>query len=128
MGFIGKIIGGIFSFLGSLLGVLGKLFGLKKSEYYLELDEAKGETAPAARAPVETAPAAAAPQAAVASKAAATVPEQTPAAVSTGNGNSSADGMTFATDFLVVSTLPRRRRPGPSLSAFKEMAKDMQRR
>ncbi|MCT7986230.1 hypothetical protein NG796_23435 [Laspinema sp. A4] len=42
-GFIKKLFGGIFSFLGGL-------FGFKKSGYYLELEESKG-SAPAAKPP-----------------------------------------------------------------------------
>jgi hypothetical protein len=125
MGFIGKVLGGIVALVGSLLGVLGKLFGLKKSEYYLELDEAKG-TQPAAKA----APVAAAPEAsaAVAAEAVVESPVQVAvAAVSAAPTNGSADEGVFASDFMIAPTMPRRRRPGPSLSGFKEMAKGMQR-
>ena len=161
--------------------MLGKLFGKKKSGYYLELSEdeasavpsskpaskaasskaskAKGKSGPKAVAEAPTAeqqaataeqPAATAPakQAAPAisstiSKAAAAMPQEvaTPEPMSdplelirtalAASANQTAakpketTEANFAPDYLAPKPSARRRRPGPSMSPFKSMAKDM---
>ena len=147
MGLIKKIFGGLFAFIRGL-------FGIGKSSYYLELDEASG-TASAPAAPA--AKAAAAPKAAAkaevpAAKASKTKPVpagqtaptpvptatpvptptlvegELPAARAMANGAKKAGKeATFATDYLVNPRISNggRRRPGPSLSPFKDMAKQV---
>ena len=156
--------------------MLGKLFGKKKSGYYLELseDEAsavpaskpapKAEVAAPSKAPEakksepakategETPVAAAAPakQAAPAvptavSKAASAMPQEvatpepmsdplelirTALAASANQTTTEAEAAAeagFAPDYLAPKPSARRRRPGPSMSPFKSMAKDMKR-
>lgn len=150
MGFIKKIFGGIFALVGSIL----KVFGIgKKGEFYMELDEAIA-SAPEPSQPAsnqtqskEEAPA---PQPAMASAAngQATEDKEPPAepqrvisqASPAGNPvvekkvvpavEPTAPAVTnFATNYLVnprTNSAPRRR-PGPSVSPFKEMVRDMKR-
>ncbi len=112
MGLIKGIFGGLFAFLGSLFGVVGKLLGLGKSkdEYFLDL----GTTD--AGAPAAPAPAAPAPAPVTAA------PTPAPVAVAPKPQATS----TFAPTYLIApSTNNSRRRPGPSLSGFKEMARQV---
>lgn len=138
-----------------MLGI-GKLFGLnKKSDYYLELDEAKGNgSAPPKAEPKPEAPKAEkvkapeaskveapkaekktkktakkAPQAEKAPAAPAAVPSQPapePPPLNQGLSPTPA-GMTFATDYLLPKATPSRRRPGPSMNMFKDMARQVSR-
>jgi hypothetical protein len=150
MGFIQKIFGGLFSLLGSIL----KVFGIgKKSEFYMELDES-GAAAPEPAQPASPQPQkkaeAPAPQPAMAASANGQAAEdkEPPAepqrVISQGSpaGNPvvekkvvpatepKAPAVTnFATNYLVnprTNSAPRRR-PGPSVSPFKEMVRDMKR-
>ncbi|MEM1253633.1 MAG: hypothetical protein AAGI69_14470 [Cyanobacteria bacterium P01_H01_bin.21] len=157
--------------------MLGKLFGKKKSGYYLELSEDEASAVPASKpapkaakaAPSKApeakksepakattsetpAPAAAAAtpakQAAPAvpaavSKASAAMPQEvaTPEPMSdplelirtalaasanqTAAAEAAAEESNFAPDYLAPKPSARRRRPGPSMSPFKSMAKDM---
>jgi hypothetical protein len=125
-----------------------KLFGGKKKDkgFYLELDESKGSkpaapeapaTAPEATAVVEEKPepvkapaakktskkSAKKANAAPAAKAPEPVAASTPSAATNG-GKNEPQVVNFATDYLVVQTMSRRR-PGPSLNSFKEMASQM---
>lgn len=200
MGLINKIFSGISAFFGSLFGVASKLFGIGKSEYYLELEESKTDSLPETAKSVAKATAASAgavvdaitsdtiasdgkePALATAgggkgdrlaknkapaknqaskngkqvraskgqpdqaSKAQPTKAEpssaqskpQRPlsseeiiaqaiarAPKSAYQDNSHAAEQTFATDYLVTPSNTKRRRPGPSLSPFKQMAKDV---
>ncbi|WOB43448.1 hypothetical protein HNI00_09975 [Thermoleptolyngbya oregonensis NK1-22] len=142
MGLIKKLLGGLFSFLGGL----GKLLGLgKSSEYFLEAEPSSSaaaaapvaEAAPATtEAPVAApAPAPAAAVAAVAPPAtdvtsngkapAAAAPAQVPAAKPTPEAAPAAD-QTFAPNFVVLSSSRSgRRRPGPSLNPFLDMARQV---
>ncbi|MET0030102.1 MAG: hypothetical protein ABWU14_01290 [Limnospira maxima] len=134
---------------------IGKLFGRgQKSDYFLEFDEAKGTTAepsptvaPKAEAPKVEAPKAEAPKAdkpektkkSVAKKspeaAKADVPATpAPAAVAkvapssaplNGGMNKTPEGMTFATDYLLPKSTATRRRPGPNMNMFRDMARQM---
>lgn len=129
MGFIKKLLGGLFSLLGGIL----KVFGLgKKSEYFLEADSAADSSAPAqpavAAAQVEAPAPAIAPKAAENGKAtqpaaapvmavAAAPAAPAPAAKAEPVGN-------FSTDYLLTSG-GSRRRPGPSLNPFMDMAKQV---
>lgn len=138
MGFIKKLFGGLFALLGALFGGIGGLLGLgKKSEFFLEADgasEAKAAPvakaakvakaekveAPAAKpAKVEAvAPATASSNGKVAPTApAAPAPVAAPVAVS--------GPKTFAPNFLTNTSAGSRRRPGPSLNPYMDMAKKM---
>ncbi|MBD2089287.1 hypothetical protein H6F67_05405 [Microcoleus sp. FACHB-1515] len=174
MGLVKKLLGGTLAFLGGIFGFLGGLIGLgKKSEYFMEMEEAKEETAatlpaaspakaaapaqpaPAAKAepkvepkveppvqPVSAAPPAKAEAAKPAAKAEAPAPkpkvqvakiengkveqlsESAPAAVPVGVVQPSAE-QTFAPKYLVGMSTNGRRRPGPSLNYFRDMAKQV---
>lgn len=121
MGLIKKIFGAIFGVIKAIFGI----FGLgKKSEYYLEADDAEPskpqaqppavqDEKPAAAAKAGASTAKAEPQAAPAPKPVPVQPKPEPV------GN-------FSTDYLMAPAANRgRRRPGPSLSPFKDLAKDM---
>lgn len=154
MGLIKKIFGGLFAFLGNLLGGLVGLFGIGKgSGFYMELEEGETATPPAAP-PVETAlgneAGAAAPATEIATRpqqqsidpgstksapeavAAPYVEPKRPLVLPRTEAELKAqapagDLKTFATDFLLSPRTGRssRRRPGPSISPFKDMAKQI---
>jgi len=77
--------------------MLKNLFGGKKSDFYLELKETDGEETPAA-------------------------PVSAPAPVAPTNGKVEPQEVEFATKYLITPSLSRRR-PGPSLNGFKDMAR-----
>ncbi|WP_448598654.1 hypothetical protein [Thermoleptolyngbya sp.] len=138
MGLIKKLLGGLFSFLRGL----GKLLGLgKSSEYFLEAEpsDSSAPVVPVAEAapPTAEAPAAApVPGAAVAAVA-------PPATDVTTNGKAPAAAapaaapkpapeaapatdQTFAPNFVFLSSSRSgRRRPGPSLNPFLDMARQV---
>jgi hypothetical protein len=136
MGFIKNLFGGIFSFLAGIF----KIF--KKSEYYLEASEAASgietpapaETAPTKKEKAKKAKAAsedavdesmngkvADPATAVAAAAPVT-PAPSPAAPQP----TQAAPVLFAPNYLVnAGSATSRRRPGPSLTRFKNMAKQV---
>lgn len=152
MGLIKKIFGGLFAFLANLFG-----FG-KKSEFYMELDEssvsapsAPIESAVTANPQPVVAPSREqqVPQTVKAEKTPSSAQEKVSAqetAVSPSleparplvlprpqaelSAEQTPQLTNFATDFLVNPKLNRspRRRPGPSVSPFKDMVKDMGRR
>ncbi len=129
MGLIKNVVGAISGIVGTLFSVILGIFGLgKKSEYFLEFDETAAATSEPAPAPVAPTPASPepAPKPAMAEKvapvAAATAPPSAPKAEVPRDG-----GLTFATDFLTTLGSTSRRRPGPSLSPFAAMAKEMKR-
>jgi hypothetical protein len=143
MGLIKKIFGGIFSLIGGIFGSIAKIFGVgKQGEFYMELDEAAQPVADIANTVVADKPAtdAAAPVAVApsASPEKASFKEQIPATPESATQSTPAQQVAkvetempkvpnFATDYLVnpkVNFSPRRR-PGPSLSTFKDMAKMM---
>jgi hypothetical protein len=132
----------MFNFFGGKKGKEGK-----KGNFFLELDEEKQASQTAsttteetAQPVVETAPEAA-PQAAQpvpekkskkskkpSAKRAAKAPEAQPAPVaaataipSSGNGKAEPQSANFATTYYLTTSMSRRR-PGPSLNPFKEMA------
>lgn len=129
MGFINKLFGGLFAVLGAIFGGLFKLIGLgKKSEYFLEADAAKGAPAeaktPAPKVEAKPAPAAKTPAAPAASnngkvaEPAPVVAAAKPVAVA------EPQTVNFATNFSVNGSSSRRR-PGPSLNPFLDMAKQI---
>lgn len=136
MGFISKLFGGIFAVLGAVFGGLFKLVGLgKKSEYFLEADAAKGAPAPAS-APAK----ASAPAPAKVAEAPAPAPKPVAPAVASTNGKVAKTDAAVAAATPVAATEPEiknfattysangtssRRRPGPSLNPFLDMAKQM---
>jgi hypothetical protein len=137
MGIINKLIGGLFSFLGSIF----KIFNIfKKSEYYLEAPESPSDL-PAASAVKAEAPKAQAPapeakpaKAAKAAKAATNGKVEQPAATvaaaepvkvapATAPAAKPEPVTLFAPNFLGTASSAGRRRPGPSLSPYMDMAK-----
>lgn len=138
-GFIKKIFGGIFSFLGGL-------FGSKKSEYFLELEDSKSESAAKAQAgkpePAKVEKTAPAPAAAKAEPAIATktttekkTAEKAPAAAAySGKAIAKEDLQQkapqavggFATSYLVPTPNTPRRRPGANMGSFLDMARNVQ--
>jgi hypothetical protein len=136
MGFIKTIFGSIFGLIGGLFKAIVGIFGIgKKSEFYLEADDADGGSSPAvapqdvappatpksATEPAAVTPAASTPAAAPAPA----QPEAPVAAVAPAPAKPEPVG-NFATDYLNGSSgTMTRRRPGPSLSPFKDMAKQV---
>jgi outer membrane biosynthesis protein TonB len=124
--------------------VIGKLFGNKKQAYFLELDEASSQSAPESTPTAAPVPAAA-PVATEAPKAVqvkepkvAKVKEPQAAKVKATEPQAPAPKVeapapapvptvkNFSTDYMIGNTMTRRR-PGPSLATFMDMAKDMRR-
>ncbi|MGB3311800.1 MAG: hypothetical protein WBG32_14790 [Nodosilinea sp.] len=144
MGLIKSIFGAIFGLIGGIFRTVGGLVGLgKKSEFFMELDEGDSSSQPAiassAPAPAAKAePAAAAkPPAKAETKASAKTQTKPPAkketkapapALAAAPAEPVPTG--FASNYLtsVGTALPRRRRPGPSLSPFMDMAKQVRTR
>ncbi|MGG6237734.1 hypothetical protein ACQ4N7_03760 [Nodosilinea sp. AN01ver1] len=146
MGLIKSIFGAIFGLIGGIFKTVGGLVGLgKKSEFFMELDEADDSSQPAI-APSAPAPAAKAePAAAAKSPAKAAAKTETkpaaktqtkPAAKKETKAPAPAAAPAepvptgFASNYLtsVGTSMPRRRRPGPSLSPFMDMAKQVKAR
>jgi cytoskeletal protein RodZ len=134
MGLIKNIFGAIFGVIKAIFGI----FGLgKKSEYFLEADNSESSSKPqaqpqaAAKEEKPAAPAAkeSAPAPAAATKAEAPAADQakaTPAPKPVPVEPKPEPVGNFATDYLMApSANMGRRRPGPSLSPFKDLAKDM---
>ena len=141
MGFINKLLGGVFAFIGGIFGTITKLLGFgSKSEYFLEADDGKG-SAPATPEPqLQTTQKVEAPTPAAKE----TVEFEVPTTSASMNGKvevsqeafaaapeppapapAEPEVKTFAPNFLVGTTPSRRRRPGPSLNPFLDMAKNM---
>ena len=144
MGLIKSIFGAIFGLIGGIFKTVGGLVGLgKKSEFFMELDEADSSSqpaiapsAPASAAKAEPA-AAAKPPAPAKTKTSAKTQTKPPAkeetkapapAMAAASAEPAPTG--FASNYLtsVGTALPRRRRPGPSLSPFLDMAKQVKAR
>jgi predicted lipid-binding transport protein (Tim44 family) len=127
MGLVKTIFGTIFGLIGGIFSAIGGLVGLgKKSEFYMELDESSGGSQPAI-APSAPAPAAKAEPALAATPAAAPTQSQEPKAPAAAVAPAGPAPTGFASNYLtsVGTSLPRRRRPGPSLSPFRDMAKQV---
>ncbi len=119
MGLIKNIVGAIFGVIGGIFKAVFGIFGIgKKSEYFLEADDADSGNAPQEKLQAT----AKAEKPAVQESAPAPAPAPKPVPIQpkpepVGN---------FATDYLNAPSANRgRRRPGPSLSPFKDLAKDM---
>ncbi|MBD2108847.1 hypothetical protein [Nodosilinea sp. FACHB-13] len=152
MGLIKSIFGAIFGLLGGIFKTVGGLVGLgKKSEFFMELDESESsaQPAPALTAPAKAesvaAPAKAAtnalakvsekattkaPAKALAKAAAKAPAKAAPAPALVAMAPAEPAPTAFASTYLttVGTSLPRRRRPGPSLSPFLNMAKQVKTR
>jgi hypothetical protein len=112
--------------------MLKNLFGGKKSNFYLELKETDGEQKAAvtteAPAPVvESAPAPVAEKKAKKTsvkkeKKAKEAPVSAPAPVAAAPAKVEPTEVEFATKYLITPSMSRRR-PGPSLNGFKDMAR-----
>jgi hypothetical protein len=152
------MFGFIKNFFGGIFGFFSRLFGLKKSEYFMDLGDSpakepakvepatakKAEPVAVAVAPEKVAPAkSATAQKAEATKkakkgkeSAASVPANTSesakvAAVAATNGKvmSQSDPiLTFAPNNLMPTPSTSRRSPGPSMNGFREMARQMKSR
>jgi len=141
MGLIKNIFGAIFGIFGGLFKAIFGIFGLgKKSEFYLEADEAESggvppaepkamtqQPKPEAPAVQESAPAPAATSEAPAATPQASAETPTPVPSSAPKPQPAPEPVgNFATDYLIApSSVSGRRRPGPSLSPFKDLAKGM---
>ncbi|HHP7244555.1 MAG TPA: hypothetical protein ACFE0H_07705, partial [Elainellaceae cyanobacterium] len=151
---IRKLLGGIFGFIKGIFGFLGGLLGIGKSSgYFLELDDSQDAPKPNANtkndgaasqkksATSATSPAQAKP---TQSEAQPPVPaakpstpqpapskpqpmaQPKPAQVAASSSKPEPELKTFAPDFMLsLSTKNGRRRPGPSMNPFLDMAKDM---
>lgn len=127
-GFIKKLFGGIFSFLGGL-------FGSKKSGYYMELEESKG-SAPAAKPPaaqvqkLESVPTQK-PEPAKVSKSQATKKKAEPKApapapaIAASEPAKPAPAPAPKREATPVMVTPRRR-PGANMTSYLDMARNMQ--
>jgi hypothetical protein len=152
MGVIKQLIGGLFAFLGGFLKGLLSLVGIgKKSEYFLEYEDANAKSAtnlptsstPAKLESAKAEPSKAEPVKATTSQAkpaptksvkaeslngktpTATV-ETAPAPQPVAVASKPESEQTFAPNFLITpSSNNGRRRPGPSLNRFMDMAKQV---
>lgn len=146
MGLIKKIFGGIFALIGGIFGAILKPLGIGKREFYMELDESASAVAEQAAEAVSAvkdnisevaetvSPAASeasqglsAEQKALSPSLNPDKPLVLPKPQADLQPQVAQGPATFATDFLVNPKLsrPSRRRPGPSISPFKEMAKQL---
>ncbi len=141
MGLIKSIFGTIFGLIGGIFKSVSGLIGLgKKSEFFMELDEPDSDAQPAAQ--MAPAKAVAQPEAADPAKALTQTPTKAPAKTSAkaapkapqkaapapaAKAPAEPVPTAFASTYLtsVGTALPRRRRPGPSLSPFMDMAKQV---
>lgn len=136
MGLIKKLIGGLFAFVGGVLKSLLGIVGVgKKSDFYMEATEDGNDAA--VTSPVQVAAPAQAvkelvptpkPEVTAPAPEAASptlVPDASLSLAKVVAGGKSQTGVTFAADPVVsLSGRPmKRRRPGPSLSPFKDMAR-----
>jgi hypothetical protein len=129
------LIKSIFGLIGGIFKALGGLVGLgNKSEFYMEIDEAAAGSQPAraasAPAPVKAEPTAKAEPLAAAPAPAKTASVKTAPAPAPIAVAAAPVPTGFASNYLtsVGTTMPSRRRPGPSLSPFRDMAKQVKTR
>jgi hypothetical protein len=142
-----------------MLGIIGKLFGSKKSEYFLEFEDVKDnpvvekvtevaekvaeapeKVAEAVQKLVDEAPEKAAkigkskppktnPPEAELAKSTVPVPQPEPPKEKEippiNSIQPTPEGMTFSTSYLMPKPTASRRRPGPSLNMFKDMARQV---
>lgn len=155
MGLLKAIFGGLFRLIGGIFGSVAKVFGLgNKSEYFMELDGSEqpaeqmpqmAASKPAEKKPINEKPVVDTAAPVKVSEAKSSQPQQDKASykeqipVTTQMATSDSSGSVdtkmpavsnFATDYLVNPRVNRspRRRPGPSMSPFKDMARDMGRK
>ncbi|HEY9761993.1 MAG TPA: hypothetical protein V6D07_05680 [Trichocoleus sp.] len=132
MGLIKNIFGAIFGVIGGVFGAIAGIFGIgKKSEFFLELDDS-GKGAPAiepakpetAKSADKVVPAAIEKGATVKPAAAAKKPEPAKPVAAPVTAPATA---AFASEYLVNPNLSSntRRRPGPSLSPFLDLARQV---
>lgn len=126
-GFIKNLIAGIFGFIGGLFG--------KKDEYYLELKEEAGDTAPAAAKPAP-APTTKPEPATVTKAEPAKVTKTEPAKASKpepvkvsksepAKAPAAPTETTFAPKYLIPTSSGGRRRPGANMNSFLDMARQV---
>jgi hypothetical protein len=139
MGPVKKLLDGILSFLGGIFGFLSGLLSFKKSEYYMEMAEEEGKSTalPAATqlSAQSTAPKTAKPEPAKvqsgntkSAKAAVSSEQKAPAPKSVAQAVVAAQPpkeVNFATKYLISPDQNSRRRPGPSMNYFLDMAKQV---
>lgn len=125
MGFVQSIFSTIFGIVGGIFKAILSLVGIgKKSEFYLELPEdqlvSSDQPAVVPPAPVTPSQTVAPPVEAKPAVAVAVAPQPAKAAVTPAISG-------FATNYLMApgAAMPSRRRPGPSLSPFLDMAKQV---
>jgi hypothetical protein len=131
------LIKSIFGLIGGLVKAIIGLVGIgKKSEFYMELNEADSgspaqaaepEAKPAAKSVAKPAAAPVAPASTVEKSAPAPMPTPVAVVAPPKPAAPAAPVPSFAANYLMTAgpSLPRRRRPGPSMSSFKDMAKQM---
>jgi predicted lipid-binding transport protein (Tim44 family) len=139
MGLVKKLLDGILAFVGGIFGFLGGLLGFKKSEYYMEMAEEK-EKSTVSPAATQLSAQSAAPETAQPSPAkaqsghtksaqvAASVQPKAPAPKPAAQAVATAQPpkeVNFATKYFVPSDKNSRRRPGPSMNYFLDMAKQV---
>jgi hypothetical protein len=119
--------------------MLKKLFGGKKDDFYMQIDESQETETTETTAPVATSTEsstevtaeAASTETATAAPAPVNVPApEVPFWVSAMRSTATIQAetkpeMTFSTDYLLSSGSSSRRRPGPSLNPFKEIARQV---
>ena len=130
----------IKNFFGSIFGFLGGLFGLKKSEYFLDLGNSDAKESPkvelaAAKKPEPVVAAPAVAKADSPKKAKAEIskksqkekePVKVAAAATNGKVSSSTEPtLTFAPNNLMPTPNASRRTPGPSMNGFRDMARQV---
>lgn len=124
MGIVKKIFGAILGLFAGLAGLVG--LGNKGGDYYLDLSEG-GAQAPAQVAKAEV-PKAASPAATPVSKGAVAKKETAKQEAVAPAPVAAPEPLSFAEIMATPMPTMSRRRPGPSLNAFKDMAKDLARK
>ncbi len=121
----GNLFRGIINFITGLFGSKKS----KKGKYYLELEEDSNTTTqPATTIQPKPEPAKAKPEAVKVKTPSQPQPTTTPAKPES-NKNSKVlpeKTTTFATDYLMPTPSQSRRRPGPSMGMFRDMARKVQ--
>lgn len=127
MGIIKKILGAVLGLFGVLAGLIG--IG-KKDKYFLDLSEGASPAATPAPAAIEAkdsknAAKSADKAAAVAGKAVAAAAAVAIAATEAVAAAPAPEPLSFGEIAMIPTSTMSRRRPGPSLTQYKDMAKDM---
>ncbi len=127
---IKNLFGGIFSFLGGLIGGKKSIEGSapktrKSSGYFLELDEAESIKKPTVSTPAATPVATLSKAAPAASNGSVAVAEKPRAIAAVAVAQKPAASPEFATKYLVPTTNGSRRRPGANMNSYLDMARGM---